>query len=233
MERLDFTADAMVESLVRFASSYCSAMGAGFYWLDRDRNIDGMVGHNIPVTIYADYLERINVADPLHVKRLIARADNVTTLDHASEGLDRDKVCRYRSFLGDYKMGDEVNFVFRRDHGRPVGVLVLVRREGDRPFAEDHYAWDLMHCHFEQALQNHARIRAMAAEDKLIERFGLTRRERQVLYLLADGLSNLEIAEAMGTSLATTKTHIVNILDKMGVNSRTAAVASALRLQVM
>lgn len=233
MQRLDFEADAMIESLVRFASSVCSAMGGGFYWLDRDRNIDGMLAHNLPVTIYADYLERINVGDPLHVKRLIARADNVATLDDASEGLDRNRVGQYRSFLGDYKVGDEVNFVFRHNGRRPVGVLVLLRQEGTRPFAQEDYAWDLMHCHFEQALQKHTRIRAMTAEDGLIERFGLTRRERQLLSLLADGLSNVEIAEAMGTSLATTKTHIVNILDKMGVNSRTAAVALALRLQLM
>ncbi|MFT4041197.1 MAG: LuxR C-terminal-related transcriptional regulator, partial [Thermomicrobiales bacterium] len=58
---------------------------------------------------------------------------------------------------------------------------------------------------------------------------GLTRREQQVLPLLAQGLSDREIAVALSISERTVGNHVVGILDKLQVNSRTAAAVEALR----
>ncbi len=55
----------------------------------------------------------------------------------------------------------------------------------------------------------------------------LTRREQEVLRLLADGASNQEIANALVISLATVKKHVSNLLGKLGAESRTQAVAQA------
>lgn len=55
----------------------------------------------------------------------------------------------------------------------------------------------------------------------------LSDREREVLRLLADGLSNKEIAARLIISLATVKTHIANIYQKLDAASRTQAVARA------
>ena len=52
----------------------------------------------------------------------------------------------------------------------------------------------------------------------------LTTRERDVLNELANGSSNKEIADNLCISLATVKTHIINIYGKLGVNNRVAAV---------
>lgn len=57
----------------------------------------------------------------------------------------------------------------------------------------------------------------------------LTSRETEVLRLLAQGNSTREIAEALFISPRTTATHITNILGKLDVSSRTAAVAYAMR----
>jgi DNA-binding NarL/FixJ family response regulator len=59
--------------------------------------------------------------------------------------------------------------------------------------------------------------------------FGLTRREGEVLGLLVDGLTQVEIAERLYLSPKTVGTHIQRILSKMGVKSRTQAVAIAAR----
>jgi NarL family two-component system response regulator LiaR len=59
--------------------------------------------------------------------------------------------------------------------------------------------------------------------------YGLTERETEVLALLAQGLSNAEIAARLVISLATAKYHVRSILAKMGVSSRTEAVALALQ----
>jgi non-specific serine/threonine protein kinase len=58
---------------------------------------------------------------------------------------------------------------------------------------------------------------------------GLTPRERDVLQLLAEGLSDREIAEALSLSTRTVGWHVSHVLAKLGVESRTAAVAYAHR----
>lgn len=57
----------------------------------------------------------------------------------------------------------------------------------------------------------------------------LTGRELKVLELLTDGMRNKEIAGALGVTEPTIKQHVRNILTKMGVSDRTAAVVLALR----
>ncbi|HZG59663.1 MAG TPA: response regulator transcription factor [Anoxybacillus sp.] len=57
----------------------------------------------------------------------------------------------------------------------------------------------------------------------------LTRRECEVLQLLADGKSNRGIGEALFISEKTVKNHVSNILQKMNVNDRTQAVVMAIK----
>jgi LuxR family maltose regulon positive regulatory protein len=61
----------------------------------------------------------------------------------------------------------------------------------------------------------------------------LTRREREVLHLIAEGLSNREIAERLVLALNTVKRHTSNIYGKLGVHSRTQAIARARQLGLM
>jgi LuxR family transcriptional regulator, maltose regulon positive regulatory protein len=78
----------------------------------------------------------------------------------------------------------------------------------------------------ERRAQNH-HTRALRSA---LERSGalfepLTRREQEVLRLLAEGASNQEIAAELVISLATVKKHVSNLLGKLGVESRTQVIA--------
>jgi NarL family two-component system response regulator LiaR len=59
--------------------------------------------------------------------------------------------------------------------------------------------------------------------------YGLTPREFEVLELLVEGLNNPEISERLYISIGTTRTHVSNILSKLGVSNRAEAIAVALR----
>jgi DNA-binding NarL/FixJ family response regulator len=60
-----------------------------------------------------------------------------------------------------------------------------------------------------------------------IKKAGLTQREHEVLVKMAQGLSNLEIAEALYLSESTIKTHVSNILYKLDAKRRTQAIQTA------
>jgi DNA-binding NarL/FixJ family response regulator len=59
----------------------------------------------------------------------------------------------------------------------------------------------------------------------------LTRREMQILQLIADGMSNKQIAKELSLSLHTVKNHVHNLLEKLSARGRSAAVKYALEKQ--
>ncbi len=61
----------------------------------------------------------------------------------------------------------------------------------------------------------------------------LSEREREVLQLIAQGLTNREIAQRLFVSLSTVKRHTANIYGKLGVHNRTHAVAYARSLGIL
>lgn len=76
------------------------------------------------------------------------------------------------------------------------------------------------------------RFLPVAVAAKLAEftpRVELTKREVELLRHVAEGMRNKEIAHAIGRTEGTVKTHLKNILQKLGVNDRTEAVTLALQ----
>ncbi len=70
------------------------------------------------------------------------------------------------------------------------------------------------------------------SEDAIVK-IGLTPRELEVLQLMAQGLSNQEIADQLFVSLNTIKTHISNVLSKLEAERRTQAIQKAKALKIL
>jgi len=95
--------------------------------------------------------------------------------------------------------------------------------EALRQVLDDHAAID-------PAVQRHL-VNAIAGEPTPPPKFpdGLTQREAEVLSLIAQGLSNAEIASRLTVSEATVKSHVNHLLAKIGARDRAQAVAYAFR----
>ena len=78
---------------------------------------------------------------------------------------------------------------------------------------------------FQEAVLAFAGQGAPAGPDPAFD--ALSRRERETLALLADGLSNAEIADRLGISEKTVRNHVSNLFDKLGVWSRAQAIVFA------
>ncbi len=76
-----------------------------------------------------------------------------------------------------------------------------------------------------------ALVRPARAESGLED--DLTPREREVLALMAQGLTNPQIAERLVVSRATAKAHVSNVLSKLGAANRAEAVALAMQRKLV
>jgi DNA-binding CsgD family transcriptional regulator len=96
------------------------------------------------------------------------------------------------------------------------------RRLGERAWLEAYEAGRKLNSELAMRLAEEA---VSDLEEELQRRSsGLTAREVEVLQLVADGLSNAEIAERLVLSQRTVHAHLRSIFDKLGVNTRTAAL---------
>lgn len=89
--------------------------------------------------------------------------------------------------------------------------------------------------HTGRATLSPAAAQALVEESNLPPAPGLdlTEREREVLVLMIEGLNNIQIAGRLTVSPSTIKSHVSNILAKLGVASRTEAVTLALRNEIV
>ena len=77
--------------------------------------------------------------------------------------------------------------------------------------------------------ENDIPIQANKNQKEANKKYGLTKKELEVLSLIVDGLSNQEISETLVVSISTTKAHVHNILQKLYLTDRTKAAIVALK----
>lgn len=133
-----------------------------------------------------------------------------------------------------------------RARGWPVRVLVLTSAEERAPVSaalragadsyllKDSAPEDVRDAIFRTAAGEsvfHPRIMPFVASgfSEISGAEQLSQREREVLMMIADGTSNQRIADQLGIGIKTVKTHVSNVLAKLGVEDRTQAAVFAWR----
>ncbi len=196
---------------------------------------------------------RIMVVDDHHIVRqglvaLLKTTHEINVVAEASDGLQAIEL--YRRFRPDVtlmdlrlpKMSGVEAIGLIRQENSSARVIVLTTFDGDEDIyralqagARGYLLKGVDTDELMEAIRSvHAgksRIPAFVAE-RLAERMGgpeLTARELDVLRHIVSGGSNKEIANTLHISEATVKTHINNILSKLGVADRTQAATTALQ----
>ena len=134
---------------------------------------------------------------------------------------------------------------FRRfvDEGHPVASLLSNLREQERSKGPTPYLDSLLNAFLSDGIAGEPVCSKAVKKSQPVRSTGhipqqplldpLSERELDVLYLLARGASNQEIAQELELALNTVKHHMSNILSKLGASNRTQAVAEARALGLL
>lgn len=225
---VDMSGDAQILQMIDFASSAFRASGVVFYWVSETAEMFDFQGRGVPDEFITRYRTGMDRFDPLVVRRLAKSQRRVAWL--REEAPPVPEAPQYIEFLSAYDIVDGLEFVFWDSDG-PFAGLGVLRSRDDPPFERTTTDLGAFHKYLEFNMLMHPRRREARLRATLARRFRLTKREIEAVFLLCAGASNEDIAQTMGVSLATAKTHIVNILDKLGVGNRSSVVGMALSLQ--
>lgn len=138
----------------------------------------------------------------------------------------------YKDYLAKYDLGS-VAGVSIISAGRLTGAVTLYKSEQKGDFSErDIYILQRLLPHLQNVLES--RQEKQEKEREAVKRilkyqYGITKKELQIMGQILLGYSNGEIAAANKTSKNTAKSHIANIFDKTGVNSRTQLIHFLIR----
>ncbi len=201
---------------------------SGFYLVDPDMRHRGVVLRNLDPEIEREYAENYRELDPLKPS-LFADADvRVACIDDQlpeTELLASEYYLKFMQPAGHRHVAD----MFFRQGDDIIAVLTMLRDEELGPYKEDELQLvRRLQPFLEYALNTVYMPRRYRQREVVQQRYRLTDRELDVLEYIVAGASNKIIARELNLSLATIKTHIQHIFQKVEVPSRTALSAQIL-----
>ncbi len=218
-------ADAQVKELTRFALCALRASSSIFYWIEQTTRMSvvELVG---PCHRHFDRYQRdMNAYDPLNVERLVTSRKKVATMREDRTLAPAADFERYSVYMRDSGIADVLDFVFWQDD-HPVAGLGILKTPDDPPFSMESFDFaNSMQPYIECNLLRHPDLLVQRLTQRLVEGFSLTPREVEVTKLVCEGLTNVDISEALGMGLGTVKTHLLHVFQKAGVENRAALVA--------
>lgn len=200
----------------------------GFYLVGADMRHRGVVMKNLPLQTDRDYQQSYSQLDPLNPTRFAGTDVRVASIDEQLGEAELLASDYYREFMVPANHRHVADMFFRRGDDI-IAVLTMLREEKLGPFlAEELALLRTLQPFLEYTLNQFYLPRRYRQRDSIQEKYRLTDRELDVVELIVAGASNKAIARELALSLATVKTHIQHIFQKMAVPSRTMLSARVL-----
>ena len=220
-----------IDHTMRFVGALLASDRVAFYQVENGQRMLEFQIRNVEQEFHDAYLRRMHAYDPLHVTRLLraGQSKKIFWLHDQEHDCAASVVQKYRAFLGSFHVSDVTEMVFRFRGEVVAGISVL--RNG--PMSPDTSLESIYAAH--AYIEFHLQKRLMASDrysrTDLASRYGLTRREIEIAEQICCGRTNAEIAQCLQLSIATVKTHLINIYRKLGIGNRASLVALASGVQ--
>ena len=200
-------------------TAHCSA--SVFTWFDNISDIPTHFSDGLDEHIIHHYYDKYVENDPISHIQLIHQ--HAVTARLTPELLEQDHTEKYQDFMHHYQFKDEADIILWAA-GAPVASIALLKMKDDCPFESD-FDLEQVRQFIQFNFELLPTVKKLNLRSQLRQQFNLTSKESLTAELLSQGYANKEIAMQLCIEPATVKTHLINIFNKLDVNSRTQAVA--------
>jgi DNA-binding CsgD family transcriptional regulator len=210
-----------------FTSQALGAEWSCFYYLDERGDPFGFQVHRTPWEVRESYV-RSDMArsDPLHPGSLVTQNLSFVSVFDRRLSCALESRRTYWNFLSAFGARDAAEMIFRVGGRAVAGMSLLwVGRAGLRA---DRHLGETLQAYIELNLAAHyGGSPAGSFPDKAPD-LALTERELEIVRLVCQGLTNARIAQGLNIGLATVKTHLLHVFEKLNVRTRAELVSRCL-----
>jgi DNA-binding CsgD family transcriptional regulator len=211
----------------------CRALRAewgSFYRLEGDLRPFGFRTRGTPQDFGMAYKRNaMENVDPLHPVRLVPRGKRWQTMIDA-RAANPARYLDFRSFLSSHGGQEAGEMIFHCD-GRAVAGLSLIWVGHKPEYRATSELGSSLQSYVEFNLGSLWRMNRLSpggSKEALENCYELTDRETEVVHAVCHGLTNNDIARKLSIGLATVKTHLIHIFEKVGVETRAELVSRVL-----
>jgi len=210
-----------------FTSQALGAEWSCFYYLDAQGEPFAFQPYRTPWALRESYIKHdMGSRDPLHPSALIAQNLSFVTVFDRRLGCTGAARRDYWNFLAAFGAQDSAEMVFRVG-GRAVAGMSLLWM-GRAGLRAERNLGEVVQSYIELNLAAHyAALPAEQFPETALE-LSLTERELDIVRLVCDGLTNARIAQSLNIRLATVKTHLLHVFEKLDVRTRAELVGRCL-----
>lgn len=191
--------------------------------------IKGYVSYNVGAETERLYQTRYSHLDPMHPSRFEDTGVTVVCSDTMMPESEWRQSEFYRQYMAPHHFDHDAD-VFFRQNDEIIAVLSLLRDDSIGAFTGDELQL-LRHLQpfLEYALNKVYQPRRFSERDLISRKYALTARELDVMEVVMDGADTKTMASELNLSLATVKTHLQHIFDKVGVHSTKELISKLYR----
>lgn len=199
------------------------AVGIICYEVDDAINPVDFSLHGIQQNFHREYTRQFQQIDPLHPRHFCNSDRHVLSIHELyQQGLQN---CRfYTDHLHPYGYEEIIDLHFRKEGKIIAGMTLFFNEPHSHYYRLQAQQLVVLHQFIERSLSKLSKADQSQKFSQFCDHYQLTRKERRIFDLVLKGMANKVIANTLFCSLATVKTHLQNIFNKLTVNSKAEAV---------